>query len=454
MLVEFSVVNFKSIKDRQTLSLVASGRQEEADVQLFSVPSSTKSGLKLLPSAALYGPNAAGKSNFLLALHAMRKFVVNADKQRSAESPLPAQPFKLDSSTRNAPTEFEVIFFIHGTRYEYAFSTTEERIVEERLSAYPQNRAQRWFARQWDTQKHDYDWHLGPSLEGAKNLWKKSTRDDSLFLSTAAQLNSRQLQPVYKWFDRTIRVIGTEEFSPLSPMFSATLCETNRKEAILKFLKMADLGIDDIQVTRVPIDKPFRIEATKGSMKRFKNKAMQQAIEAADQAMNQAIEATGRVINLLPKEIKPDFFDIRTFHQDNRGKLVAFGLEDESNGTQKLFSFAGSWIDILDQGHILFIDELHGSLHPKLVEFLMRQFNDRKTNPNNAQLIFTTHETAILSQQFVRRDQVWFCEKDSDKATQIYPLTDFRPRKGRENLEAAYLSGRYGAVPYISAMAE
>ena len=436
MLVEFSVANFRSIKDRQTLSLVASGHQEEADVQPFSVPGSTKSGLELLPSAALYGPNTAGKSNFLLALQAMRKFVVDAAMQRSAESPLPAQPFKLDSSTRNAPTEFEIIFFIYGTRYEYAFSTTEERIVKEELSAYPQNRAQRWFARRWDTQKQNYDWHFGPSLRGAKNLWKKSTRDDSLFLSTAAQLNSRQLLPVYQWFSHAVRVIGTEG-RELSPGFSAALCETGRKEAILKFLKRADLGIDDIQVTRAPF-KPLPLKATKETMKGNAVKTMNHAIEA---------------LNLLAKQIKSGSFDIRTLHQDNRGEPMALDLEDESNGTQKLFSLAGPWTDTLDQGHILFIDELHGSLHPKLVEFLTRQFNDRRTNPNNAQLIFTTHETAILSQQFMRRDQVWFCEKERGQKTRIYPLTDFHPRKGRENLAAAYLSGRYGAVPYISAMA-
>ena len=397
MLVEFSVANFRSIKDWQTLSLVASSHQEEADVQPFIVPGSTKFGLKLLPFAALYGPNGAGKSNFLLALQAMQDFVVNAAMQRSARSPLPAQPFRLDSSTRNAPTEFEIIFFIHGTRYEYAFSTTEERIVKEELSAYPQNRAQRWFARRWDMQKQDYDWHFGPSLRGTKNLWKKSTQDDSLFLSTAAQLNSRQLLPVYQWFSRTVRVIGAEG-RELSPGFNETRCETDRKEAILKFLKRADLGIDDIQVTKAP-------------------------------------------------------FDIRALHQDNRGKFVAFDLEDESNGARKLLSFAEPWIDTLDQGRVLIIDELHASLHPKLVEFLTRQFNDRETNLNNAQLIFTTHETTILSQQFMRRDQVWFCEKDRDQKTRIYPLTDFHPRKGRENLQVAYLSGRYGAVPYISAMA-
>jgi len=95
------------------------------------------------------------------------------------------------------------------------------------------------------------------------------------------------------------------------------------------------------------------------------------------------------------------------------------------------------------------IDELHDTLHPKLVQFLVKLFHDNETNSKNAQLVFTTHETSILNQDLFRRDQIWFCEKDDAQATRIFPLTDFSPRKGREDLEAAYLSGRYGAVPYI-----
>jgi Predicted ATPases len=129
--------------------------------------------------------------------------------------------------------------------------------------------------------------------------------------------------------------------------------------------------------------------------------------------------------------------------------MIPFILDDESTGTQKLFAFAGPWLDTLKNGYVLFVDELHDNLHPKLVQYLVELFHDAKTNPRNAQLFFTTHETSILNQSVFRRDQVWFCEKDERSATQLFPLTDFSPRKNRDNLEAAYLSGRYGAVPFI-----
>ena len=144
-----------------------------------------------------------------------------------------------------------------------------------------------------------------------------------------------------------------------------------------------------------------------------------------------------------------DIYDIKTIHSTPDGKLIPLDNSEESDGTQKLFALAGPWIDSLKNGYIVFIDELHDNLHPNLVQFLVKLFHNSKTNPNNAQLIFTTHETSILNQDIFRRDQIWFCEKDEKQSTSLYPLTDFSPRKGRENLEAAYLSGRYGALPYV-----
>lgn len=136
-------------------------------------------------------------------------------------------------------------------------------------------------------------------------------------------------------------------------------------------------------------------------------------------------------------------------HYNDKGEPVSFSLEEESHGTQKLFSLAGPWLDALDNGYVLLIDELHDTLHPKLVSFLVNLFNSPVTNKKGAQLIFSTHETSILNQSIFRRDQVWFCEKNELSETNLYPLTDFSPRKGRENLEAAYLDGRYGALPFI-----
>jgi AAA15 family ATPase/GTPase len=181
------------------------------------------------------------------------------------------------------------------------------------------------------------------------------------------------------------------------------------------------LGIEDILVEKKPIDSTMWPDDMPESMKK---------------------ELSGK---LQGKE----FLKIKAVHKNTESEYETFDFEDESDGTQKLFAFAGPWIDSLANGYVLFIDELHDNLHPRLVRFLVQLFHSSKTNPKNAQLVFTTHETSILNQEVFRRDQVWFCEKNQQQATILYPLTDFSPRKGRENLELAYLSGRYGALPYV-----
>lgn len=421
MLIEFSVTNFKSIRDRQTLSLVASKSNELADTQPFDAPVSGGGDIKLLPSTAIYGANAAGKSNLLEAFSAMKIIVLESTVKLHRGALLPINPFKLDATTRNAPTKFEVIFIAGDVRYQYGFSATNERIVDEWLLAYPKNRPQHWIDRVWNKQKKKHDWSLGEFLVGEKNLWQKSTRENALFLSTAIQLNSQQLQPVFDWFKKT-RMVG---ISACDPVFSASLCaEKNKKQKILEHLQAADLGIDNIQVATTPFDPEILPEGMP--------KSMRQAI--AQEMKN------GK------------HYEIQTVHHDTNDKPVVFDFNDESDGTQKFFSFAGPWVDVLTNGYVLFVDELHNNMHPKLVTYLINLFNNKKTNPRDAQLIFTTHETAILNQKVLRRDQVWFCEKDKAQATQVYPLSDFNPRKGRENLELAYLSGRYGAVPFVSSV--
>lgn len=141
---------------------------------------------------------------------------------------------------------------------------------------------------------------------------------------------------------------------------------------------------------------------------------------------------------------------LETIHVDNNGKPVPFNFHDESDGTQKFFAFAGPILDVLKNGYVLCIDELNVNLHPKLVQFLVELFHSKESNTKNAQLIFTTHETSILTQDVFRRDQIWFCERSKEQSSVLYPLSDFSPKKGKENLELGYLSGRYGALPFIS----
>lgn len=416
MLIEFSVANFRSIRERQTLSLVKAKGDELIGSNVFTAHTSTDH--HLLYSAAIYGPNAGGKSNFLIAMKTMQRIALESAANYQHGDKLKVTPFLLSATTIEEPSEFEVSFIVDHVRYQYGFTATTERICEEWLLAYPKGRVQRWLGRKWNRRDKRYDWMLGHSLTGERQLWQKSTRDNALFLSTAVQLNSEQLRPVYDWFKTTLRMAGTRGWGP---EFSVALCEKKEKAQVMAFLHAADLHIDDIVIEK----KPFDIEELPNDMP-----AHLKEMIASD---------------LKDKKV----IDIKTVHKNDEGTSVVFDFKDESDGTQKLFAFAGPWIDSLNNGHVLFIDELHDNLHPRLVQFLVQLFHSNETNPKNAQLVFTTHETSILNQEIFRRDQIWFCEKDQQQATIIYPLTDFSPRKGRENFELSYLSGRYGALPYI-----
>jgi len=417
MLIEFSVKNYRSIRDKQTLSLARSKGDELQESNVFNTDAG--SSMDLLKTVAIYGPNASGKSNLIMAAGSMKSIVLESAIQRQRGDALPVKAFLLDEMTADAPTEFEIVFIAGGVRYQYGFAATSERVVEEWLIAFPKGRSQRWFGRIWNKKKDLYEWEMGNSLLGQKLLWQESTRPNALFLSTAVQLNSTQLQPVYDWFEYTLRIGSLERWNP---EFTASLCKkSDLRVKILEFIKAADLDIQDIEVESEKMSAKHLLDELP---EEFKNK--------------------------LLKDMKDsEVYNIRTVHRTAQGKSVRFDFDDESDGTKKFFAMTGPFIDTLNNGFVLLIDELHDNFHPQMVKFLVDLFHSNKTNLKNAQLVFTTHETSILNQEVFRRDQIWFCEKDAQQATVLYPLTDFSPRKGRENLEASYLSGRYGALPYL-----
>ena len=153
--------------------------------------------------------------------------------------------------------------------------------------------------------------------------------------------------------------------------------------------------------------------------------------------------------HVLKDILSRDVLDIKFRHSGKDNSSMVLELDDESDGTQKLFSFAGPWLDVLKNGRVLFVDELHDNLHPLIVRMLVKLFHSKETNPKNAQLLFTTHETSILSQDIFRRDQIWFTSQDDANGTDLTPLSDFKVRKGAEDIEHHYLDGRYGAIPYL-----
>ena len=416
MLIEFNVQNFLSFRDTAKLSMVKGGGSELADTNTF-VPMESVSTPALLRSTAVYGPNASGKSNFVRALRAMQQSVLGSASAEQRDKPLPVSPFRLDADSRAEPSEFEVLFVSGGVRYQYGFAATTERVIEEWLLAYPKGRPQRLIERRYDADSRTYEWGGMTKLAGAKKTWREATRSNALFLSTAVNLNSRQLAPAYDWFAKALRIAGPGGL-PLT--HSLSLCEDSEgKRKVLEFLAKADIPIDDVQVGDDRVEE-----------RRFAQGALDALQD--DWGKKHAQMKRPRMVYELADGAK-EYFD----------------WTEESGGTRRLFEFAGPISEALEFGHVVVIDELDSHLHPLLAEYLVQLFHSPEFNTGGAQLLFTTHDASLLNQKLLRRDQVWFCRKDKTRNTRLYPLLDMRPRKGSENLEHGYLSGRYGAVPCV-----
>lgn len=422
MLANFLVSNFKSIQNQQELNMTKTQSSEYEDTNSFVVGSGS-SKHELLNSATLYGANASGKSNVLVALKTMTKIILSSSKSQLGES-LPYEPFRLSKVSRSEDTEFEVFFFADGVKYQYGFTYNGEKIGEEWLYAYPKVKAQKWFLRAWDSKNSEYVWEFGRSLIGEKQVWVNSTRENSLFLSTAVQLNSKLLAPIYNWFRDKLKIAGVDGWNDT---FSTTECENkNNKNKILNFLKNADISIDEISHTKEDFDPASLPDEIPTELRKI----------------------------VIDKMIGEEVHEVQFLKEDDDGELISFDLEDESDGTRRLFSFAGPWLDALEEGLVLVVDELNTNLHPLLVKYLIAFFHSKETNPNNAQLIFTTHETSTLNQSVFRRDQIWFVEKDAQGRSSLYSLSDFKEKKNRTNLEDRYLSGVYGALPLVPSKQE
>ena len=417
MLIEFSITNYRSFLPPQSLTLTANTATELQEENSFISPVSNLP--RLLRSAVVYGPNAAGKSNLVQAIAFMKSFVSSSAKESQEGEKIDATPFLFNRQSSQNPSELEILFIQNGIRYQYGFAVNSERVTGEWLFAYPEGRAQKWFERNYDTETQKDIWYFGPKFTGSRKVWQDATRGNALFLSTAIQLNNEQLKPVFNWFDHKLHVI--DQGGNLHPGFSTGECEKEEmKEKILKFMNAADLSITDISLEK----KEF-------STKDLPDEMPQNIKEEISK------EFDGKKLTSL-------FF---MHPSSDTGKDVALEFEEESAGTRKLFTLAGPWLDVLDNGLVLFVDELDTSLHPHLVRFLLNLFHNSETNRHNAQLVFTTHDTTVLDQILMRRDQVWFVEKDAENATRLYPLSDYKPRKG-EALQKGYLYGRYGALPF------
>lgn len=417
MLIEFRVSNYRSFHEPQVLSMVAA--KDTSLQESNCMESGITAAPNLLRSAVLYGPNAGGKSNLITALAFMRSMVETSAVGIREGQALNVTPFRLDPKAIEQPTEFEITFVEDGVRYQYSFALTSKRVVHESLLAYVGRKAQRWFEREYDSKKDKDNWYLGSHLLGGhqRQLWKESTRANALFLSTAVNLNSEQLRPIFNWFvNKLIILAGNATFEPVFTI--QRVLDGIEKTKIIEFLQAADLGITDVKIDM--------------------RKAQQVGIRfEAGKFAEQTITETELPI-------------ITLFHRSkDGGENVGFDfLTEESQGTKRLFAYAGPILDVLQHGRVLVVDELDNSLHPQMVRFLISLMHNLQLNQKCAQLIFSTHDTSLLDTGLFRRDQIWFIEKDQEQASKLYPLTDFSPRKD-EALEKGYLMGRYGALPFF-----
>ncbi|WP_276940922.1 AAA family ATPase [Helicobacter japonicus] len=396
--------NCFSIQEEQVLSLVASN-DKQLKGNTFQADN-----LTLLKSVAIYGANAAGKSNIIKIMQAIRVIVLHSTlMQRGIEFPL--MPFLLGKD-KEKPSEFEISFIAENVKYRYGFTATQKKILEEWLFAYPNGRMQQWFLRAYDTKNDKYKYEFGSKFLGEKKLWENSTRENALFLSTAIQLNSKQLRPVFDWF------LGKFNMSSISGLGDFINILKQNPQEISKYLKAVDFDIENL------ILKEEEANTQEASWDLF-NETI--SIDSSGKAKKSRVKAV---------------------HLDQQGQPIEFDMVLESEGTREFFRFLVPIINIFQKGGILIIDELHNHLHPLMTKFIINLFHNENINKNNAQLIFTTHETSILDKDIFRKDQIYFCEKQN-KATKLYAMSDFKGLRENIDFEKSYLLGRFGALPNL-----
>lgn len=418
MLLRFEAANFRSILEPVELSMVAVDK-DRSSTRGFDLLAE-----RVLTIAGIYGPNASGKSNVIEALAWLSMAVGRS--LRTWDRVIPREPFKFGLGPET-PSTYEAEMVVQGVRYAYRVEVDDAEVLFEGLYSYPERRRRVLFER--EGQKINFRRGLG-TLAGTRELLTPTT----LALSAAMRLNDSEIGPVGRHLSG-IRILGprrpaswpklpgrrTVPYGP-GPFWTERLFENSisaqpslfdddpefappdDRGAALALLRFADLGIDDVQVVT----------------------------EAEDEAG-------------LPVPARPR---LRFIHRAG-GQEVSFDLAEESAGTQTWFGLIGPALSALRHGQVLLFDEIDASLHPKLSARLLELFQDPKTNPRGAQLIFTTHDTSLLNH--LNRDEVWLTEKGEDGATTLTALAEYGGDKVRRslNLERAYLQGRFGAVPEL-----
>lgn len=423
MLIQFTFRNFKSFKEEAKLSLIASNYDKSTRESENIIPVE-KFGLKLLKSAVIYGANASGKTKIIEALGFMRHFILNSSKESQIDEPIDIQPFLLSSETANEPSTFEIIFIHRNTMYRYGFEVDKEKINSEWLYQKTNIKEVELFYRDFQ----EFDIHK-TKFKVSDLIENDRIRPNALLLSVAANWNDKLAKRIFDWFRDCNVISGLREEGYQGYSMARIQKNKENKSEVVKFLRSADLGIEDLNIKTLDFDN---------LPKEFPD-ALKEMIRK-ERKENDKVEFISDLTTFHKR------FDSNNLFED----YVEFSMaEDESSGTKKYFALSGPILETIKNGEILIVDELANKLHPNLACKLVEIFNSKERNPKNAQLIFNTHDTNLLSSGLFRRDQIWFTEKNRYGASILYSLSDFKGVRKEEDYEKNYVKGKYGAIPYL-----
>lgn len=400
MILEFSLTNYLSFKERTTFSMIANSSKELEDNYVIS------DGRKILKTAAIYGANASGKTNLFKALYTIIT-MLKTSNNNNINDKLPINPFKFNKESLTKPSEFEIKFLINDIRYVYGFVADQNTVYEEYLYYYPNGRETKIFDR---INSNNYTFSKKDE-KYLKDIASK-TANNKFFIATSTNWNYEKTRIPYTFLTTDIII-----FNNLNNLREISLKEYLKNDEKLKkfsleFLKKADFNIEDYKV--IETDIPDEVLTT--------------------------------IPDYIKLNMKPKVSTVLFKH---KGSNIELTYEEESMGTQIIFSLIPFIMEAFNNKKVVVIDELDKSLHPYLGLLIVQMFNDIEINQKSAQLIFNTHDTNLMKLNILRRDQIWFIEKNSNNGiSELYSLSDFSVRK-TENIEKGYILGRYGAVPFI-----
>lgn len=423
MLLRFAARNFLSLDERQEVSFVASKLKDRAE-GLIEIP--TRQGGEAVPLVILYGANASGKSNAIAALRHMQNAVVLSHRLGSPEGGVQRTPFALRPESKAETTSFDIDFVVDGIRYHFGYECNDLEFVSEWLYSYPEGTKRVLFDR---TSPDDIS--FGGTLKGPKKALVSFMRRNSLFLSSAAQNNHTELLKVYSFFSE---IMFNGELAVDEMQVSTGYTANDIDPRTISFLEAIGTGVVGHRRRVLPVPESFKDH------------------------QDELFDVLGRMMGgaapppPLPTLVADGLTLLELAHANSNGEHVYFDMARESAGTRRLLVLLRSVFRALETGSLLIVDELDASLHTQAAEALVALFASKDTNPKGAQLFATTHDTNLMHSDLLRRDEIWFAQKDSGGATHIYPLTDIHTRQA-DNIEKGYLQGRFGAIPFSGSAA-